>query len=220
MATEGPVTLDGAGVASVMTQYDTVLLDCDGVLWGSNHVTPLPGESNMWRHWQVRQLTEEQTFELFNYLRWCLCQYLTSNNLSMNCRMVIWWQNSHRITIRQIWIKSVKWHSAVLLTFPKWPNCHWIAIRLFRRKLKRKRNLTHTECTEISLYFIHHVSRNCSSFRKATGPGKTTCLRNEQQRILQEKPWCEDTYSSGVRTTRQRTVSRGSLCSHLPETRC
>ena len=45
MTTEGPVTLDGAGVASVMTQYDTVLLDCDGVLWGSNHVTPLPGET-------------------------------------------------------------------------------------------------------------------------------------------------------------------------------
>ena len=50
MATEGPVTLDGAGVASVMTQYDTVLLDCDGVLWGSNHVTPLPGESTMLRY--------------------------------------------------------------------------------------------------------------------------------------------------------------------------
>ena len=47
MATEGPVTLDGAGVASAMTQYDTVLLDCDGVLWGSNHVTPLPGEQVM-----------------------------------------------------------------------------------------------------------------------------------------------------------------------------
>ena len=72
MATEGPVTLDGAGVASAMTQYDTVLLDCDGVLWGSNHVTPLPGELVMWRHSQVRQLTKEQTFELFNYLRWCL----------------------------------------------------------------------------------------------------------------------------------------------------
>ena len=27
----------------VLEKYDTILLDCDGVLWGTDHVTPLPG---------------------------------------------------------------------------------------------------------------------------------------------------------------------------------
>ena len=32
-----------ANACEVLAKYDTLLLDCDGVLWGTDHITPFPG---------------------------------------------------------------------------------------------------------------------------------------------------------------------------------
>ena len=42
-STQEPEHLDRGSVKEVMRRYDTVMLDCDGVLWGSNHTDPLEG---------------------------------------------------------------------------------------------------------------------------------------------------------------------------------
>ena len=38
-----PLKLSGDNLADVLSKYDTLLLDCDGVLWGSDHITPIEG---------------------------------------------------------------------------------------------------------------------------------------------------------------------------------
>lgn len=30
-------------ISSIAAKYDTLLLDCDGVLWGADHITPIEG---------------------------------------------------------------------------------------------------------------------------------------------------------------------------------
>ena len=35
--------VNDTNVCEVLEKYDTVLLDCDGVLWGTDHITPFPG---------------------------------------------------------------------------------------------------------------------------------------------------------------------------------
>ena len=35
--------VNDTNVREVLEKYDTILLDCDGVLWGTDHITPFPG---------------------------------------------------------------------------------------------------------------------------------------------------------------------------------
>ena len=38
-----PVDIDRNNISKILAKYDHVLLDCDGVVWGKDHMTPIPG---------------------------------------------------------------------------------------------------------------------------------------------------------------------------------